>query len=977
MSLTLHFERYEVSLKLTSSVSFHFNHGGVINGLLCNALGEHPLPPGVIPSTSESGRVQFEAGESYRFGVTCVGSPMSDDPGIAERLTNGLDEVGQMDGYDAGSGTPPTLGGNFTAVHVDRLPFPDLKGQQEILESSSVISLHFISPLRMQRPKDLEARGARYLNDGCFPVDHFLDRLWGRFFRFVQERPPTPSERERLKPPRAAGVRVLQNRLLWLDVPIRGKIGKSGQRQKGHTIGGVLGIVKLEGVPSEWYEILVLGQYLHAGQFGRYGFGRYRIVECAHLEKEPFRPARTLLDRLQDRCLLRRGFDHVVDNSVAAGVDGISPRDARADADRMVETLFDELCQERHAPMPLLGIIDSKPGGKVRPLTIPTVRDRTVQRAACELLGPSIEMLLEDCSYAYRKGFSRANAAQAIRRDYGRGYRYVLDADIESFFDAVDWERLFGKLKALFGNDPLLDIIEHWIRAPVVFEGRELERSRGLPQGAVISPMLANLYLDEFDEELLDQNYRLVRYADDFVVLCKSLEEARQAKEHARASLDDLGLELHPEKTDIRAFEAGFTYLGYLFCRSVVLDKKKEKVDDAAFAKALSKDAVPEASWLAQVPFEQVRAVVARRVGGRKVPKPTIELVPLAAPAPMPAVGVPVTDDTPTGRPLYVFGSQASLFLREGMLCVEEEDGDRREVALRQLSHLILVGQVRATVPLLLSLSREGVPTFFCRRTGELYAEFAPRSPDWRVWQAQAERAADEDLCFQTARSIVQAKLNNYAVLTRRFELDDAGNIADELRRLEKSCLDQKDLDQLRGLEGRGAAVYFGAMRETLPARWGFEGRRKNPPPDPVNAMLSFGYTLLYNHIATSIVAAGLNPCIGLFHRDKGAYFTLACDLQEELRYIADAHVWAMINRNEVNVEDFAPSKTGRYPCLMTRDVRRSFILGFERRLAGAFTPSGFDEPLSYRTFMSQQATSIKNVILGRAPAYVPLRIRA
>ncbi|MDQ3907730.1 MAG: reverse transcriptase domain-containing protein, partial [Acidobacteriota bacterium] len=117
-------------------------------------------------------------------------------------------------------------------------------------------------------------------------------------------------------------------------------------------------------------------------------------------------------------------------------------------------------------------------------------------------LSPSIEKLLEDCSYAYRKGFSHAGAARAVERAYEDGFRYVLDADIESFFDAVDWPRLSAKLEALFPFEPLVRLIEECVRAPVRFEGTTVERTRGLPQGASVSPLLANLYLGEFDEEL-------------------------------------------------------------------------------------------------------------------------------------------------------------------------------------------------------------------------------------------------------------------------------------------------------------------------------------------------------------------------------------------------------------------------------------------------------------------------------------------
>ena len=126
--------------------------------------------------------------------------------------------------------------------------------------------------------------------------------------------------------------------------------------------------------------------------------------------------------------------------------------------------------------------------------------------------------------YAYRRGFSRQGAARAIEQAYAEGYRYVLDADIRAFFDRVDWTILFAKLEALYPDEPLVELLRAWIEAPVLFDGRHIERHCGLPQGSPVSPLLANLYLDTFDEELLDQDFRLVRFADDFVVLAKDPE---------------------------------------------------------------------------------------------------------------------------------------------------------------------------------------------------------------------------------------------------------------------------------------------------------------------------------------------------------------------------------------------------------------------------------------------------------------------
>jgi len=130
------------------------------------------------------------------------------------------------------------------------------------------------------------------------------------------------------------------------------------------------------------------------------------------------------------------------------------------------------------------------------------------------------------------------------------------------------------------------------------------------------------------------------------------------------------------------------------------------------------------------------------------------------------------------------------------------------------------------------------------------------------------------------------------------------------------------------------------------------------------------------NHLATEVTAAGLNPRIGLMHRGRRDTYALVCDLQEEFRHLVDAQVWSMIHRREVKPDDFAPSRTGRYPCLMRRDLRRRFILSLERRLNIEFVPPGESESMSYRAFMGRQALRLKEYIQGTSPSYEPLRMQ-
>jgi CRISPR-associated protein Cas1 len=481
-----------------------------------------------------------------------------------------------------------------------------------------------------------------------------------------------------------------------------------------------------------------------------------------------------------------------------------------------------------------------------------------------------------------------------------------------------------------------------------------------LPQGAPISPLLANLFLDEFDEELLGRDYRLVRYADDFVILCRDPAEAERARADAQAALADLGLTLNEGKTAVTTFDAGFSYLGYLFCRSLVMEKQ-----GAALIGPWQSGEAPRHSWLAQLPLRDVRAL---ERGGAGEPHVKADAVPLAEVNPPPV--------SPT-RTLHLSGPRTRVSRRGELLVIEHDDEPADEIRLRDVAHVVLHGPVNLTMPALLALGRAGTPVYACRQTGELDVPLVMSRPDWRLWEMQARRAADTPACLEVARSVVQAKLHNSATVAVRLRFQGSAALAQKLRMAERACGGATDLDLLRGHEGRGAALFFAALRDSLSPEWGFRQRLRQPPPDPINAMLSYGYTMLYAHVSTALIGAGLNPDLGFLHRQQDGTHALACDLEEEMRHLVDSLVWAVVQRRELKPSDFGPSEDGRYPCLLSPAARRKFIARFEVRLLTEFKPRGDDSIVTYREFVWRQATAMRDFIAGRAAGYEPLRIHA
>lgn len=290
----------------------------------------------------------------------------------------------------------------------------------------------------------------------------------------------------------------------------------------------------------------------------------------------------TLLRQAMTLTRLRAAYDRVAQNNGQAGVDGISVDDFAAGLAQRLGYLQSLVLGGNYQPDALLRLWLPRPGKAPRPLGIPTVRDRVLHTALAQTLTPLLEAEFEDCSFAYRQGRSVRMAVERINLLQRQGYRWVVEADIEHFFDGIPHARLLAALRSLVADDELIALVGRILRAPVQDGTLHSEVSQGVAQGSPLSPLLANLYLDRLDDALLDENLALVRYADDFVVLTKSRERAQEAVELSASVLQDLELKLNPLKTRVVNFETGFQFLGWNFVRSLAVPAKARTATDVA-----------------------------------------------------------------------------------------------------------------------------------------------------------------------------------------------------------------------------------------------------------------------------------------------------------------------------------------------------------------------------------------------------------
>lgn len=847
------------------------HQGPVAYALLSQAYGlarnlEPAMPDGFMPDAPEQCRLRLAPGELYALGCTLIRDEQDDSVPVVRALAEGLRRAGREKSM---AGPAAALWGNFRLHEVwdlvtgrvwsdSQSPAPiawaRIDSEQKQLRSTRQLTLRFNSPLRMLRRAADRQEGHHWFDEEAFDTSLFAVRVMNRLAGLGLGAKP-----EDLGAVHRA-CRTIENRLVWLDLGY-------GPQSRRKTLGGAVGRVTLECRSVAVTDALVLGQYARVGQCTRMGFGAYRIEELGPDPYECWRGQPLLHSILQ-----KTDFSKFADElDLPSGSMTHSVK----------QLLASDYQPQEHTRVPI-----DQPGGKVRVLSIPTPMDRALQRAMLVHLAPALDQFFEESSLAYRKGLGRKRAARRIRDAFRDGYRYALRSDFRQFFDTIDHRLLQDRLEAYLADDSTVDLIMRWVRAGAPFE------DRGIPTGSPLSPLLANLFLDRFDEQVARDGGRLVRYADDFMILFKDLSQAQAVFQEAQSACESLLLSLNDDKTHRVDLRGGFEFLGFRF----------QKTDRWAITATQTPQRVEDLGWQQAAKQPQ-------------------------DPLPIPLPGE--TDlATPETRSWVVFGPGAtSIRARDGqLLCGYREGTAETSAPLDQTREVLLLGYATLTASALVAFAERHIRVVLADDSGRPRGELAMHCVDTppEAVAGQLAIAADPGWRLAIARRLVAAKIRNHGALASAVAGSADPAVGPGLIELALRAEGATSMEQLLGIEGSAARQWYRFFATRLPRWCRFERRVAPDAEDPANILLNLAQTVLHRQAVLAARLAGLIPALGILHELRPGHAALASDLQEPFRHLMERVVLQVLPT--LKPSDFRRTDDGPYRMSLHADAARRVV---------------------------------------------------
>jgi group II intron reverse transcriptase/maturase/CRISPR-associated endonuclease Cas1 len=671
------------------------------------------------------------------------------------------------------------------------------------------------------------------------------------------------------------------------------------------------------GIEPELLTLLLMGQAMGIGQRRTSGFGKYwlshRLNQTAlkkGLQPHRIQRAQTLLEIAMQEPQLHRA---IVQMEEKPNIDELTEK-----TQSQVLSAAGQMRSQQYHPPPLQAFTIPKSDGSERMLAVSPLYDRILQKAATLTLTPGLDALMSQASYGYRKGLSRQQVRYEIQNAYRQGYHWVFESDIDDFFDAVYRPQLYRRLKSLFGEDPLWDTLEAWLGAEIHFKQTIVERTpdHGLPQGSPLSPLLANFILDDFDSDMEAHGFKLIRFADDFIILCKSQVEAQHAAEGVKASLKQVRLQLNIDKTHIVHLKQGFKFLGYLFREDHAIEVAGDTSDGR---NTFSAEDAPQnlPAWLANIGENTVQPLQ-----DEDLPKNHIGEI------------------EEQGLHIVLAGDAQILTTDNHNLVIKKEDIITQKVSWELIHSVTLIGLHSMTLPAQHQALAHKIPVHLADRSGRYLGaltSFQPAQNSYKNWFIQLQISDRPDFCLNIAKEIVQSRIHNQrtSLIKRKGHKQTLKSTLEQLKKLYFKVQGVEKLSSLNGLEGTATRLYLQAHNLFLPEWAQFEKRTRRPPTDPFNVLLSLGYTILYSHVDSILQSAGFLTWKGLYHQQSAAHAALASDLMESYRHIVERYAVYVINHGQIKEEDFKQEEQpyNKTPALrLSAEARRRYVTGLLQR---------------------------------------------
>ncbi|MFG6105685.1 CRISPR-associated endonuclease Cas1 [Leptothoe sp. EHU-05/26/07-4] len=569
--------------------------------------------------------------------------------------------------------------------------------------------------------------------------------------------------------------------------------------------------------------------------------------------------------------------------SPAAGVDGVTTDLFAGVAQEQLGQMQRQMRRGCYQASPAKGFFVPKKNGGQRLIGLSTVRDRVLQRYLLQSIYPRLEATFSESAFAYRPGLSIYGAVDRVMVDYGQQPTWVIKADIHQFFDDLVWGVLMGRLERLKISTGSVQLIEQQIKAGMMLQGQFYRPNKGVLQGGILSGALANLYLSEFDRLCLAADIPLVRYGDDCVAVFHSYMQANRALAMMHDWLEDIYLTLNPDKTRIIPPDEGFVFLGHQFQGQQVI--------------------APERTWSQT----SKKKKAAQPVYG---PPKVCSIVRNTQKRPKQSTDDYWRDGMTT---LYVTEQGAYLRVKHKQFQVFHERELRCSVPANSITHVVLFGACNVSHGAVRLALQRRIPLLYLSDKGRYFGRLQTTGQariDYLV--QQVAKSQDENFIRQQAQNIVLGKLQNSRILLqrlhRRRKTDLAAKAIQELTELSNQIPSTETVESMLGYEGQGANLYFQAFASLLKGPFEFAKRTRRPPTDPINSLLSLGYTLLSQNIHAMTETSGLHTHFGNLHTVQPNRPSLVCDLVEEFRaMIVDSLVAYLINSKIFTPEDFTP----------------------------------------------------------------------